>query len=384
MDNFIQNFKKQPKLYGSIIVAFTITIFFIFGNLNSNKNNQQQINNKLKETSVLKTKSILENTKQKNKEKLKIATNPSARKGEILNKIKKENNPESTVIKNKYSNVKNNDVKIEYFKLKKEKEKRKKELIEKENKIKELELKLKREKKRKEKMQKELEIKKLPNPKKEYQRTFSENLEPELRNVLVTEALEEGQTPKEDSSTVVVFRTKKVKIKPMVKKEIPQNISKKRFKIVAGSSFYGELTNVIYSGYPEAGAIVTINNPKFNGCNFIGAPNINAEGIGIKIFKMSCKDGYEQSVNAYAFRMSDLKPIFADEINTHLFPKIVIGSLDALLNITRTKDGGGSVYTTGGVIQTNTSLVDSILKEELQRYKTEIIAKPQGIIVIFY
>lgn len=389
LDGLIKKIKEQPIQYGILIISFVIVLIFYVGSIGKNEKEKMS----KKENEIYQEKVSNSTVKQENKEQktlqqqtdetLKAATNPEARADAVKQENEKMNKDGESVIKSKYNNtVSPHEQEISFIEDKKIEEKKKLEKIENENKIKELEEKLKEKEKQldNERKQKESEAdNKRTSKDRNNPKATSSTLTPELRQVLLQEALKEGEV---SSNHVYVPVETKVEIKET---KIEEVIEKKvRFKIVAGSSFYGRLKNTLYSGYTDSGAILEIDNANFKKCNFIGnAKYLDARGLAIDINRVACEDGYEQQVNAKAFRISDLKPVFSDKIERHLFPKVVIGTLDGLINMIRI-DANDQSVNEKGYIQNNKSLVDTILAEELKRYQTEETAYPQSMVIIFY
>jgi len=390
LDSAIKKVKEQPVQYGILLISFVVVCLFYIGSIGQNK--QEKVEKREKEiydskVSPSNVKKVVEEQKtleQKTNETLKAATNPEARVDDLKTENDKMNKDGETLIKSKYNNtVSPHEQEISYINEKKVEEKTKLDKIENDNKIKELENKLKEKEKQldNERKQKESDLDVKSNSKnKNNPKATSTTLTPELRQILLQEALKDGETA---TSNHVYVPVEKVVPKVEVKKE--EIVEEKyRFKIVAGSSFYGRLKNTLYSGYTDSGAILEIDNPNFKKCNFIGnAKYLDARGLAIDITRVACEDGYEQAVNAKAFRISDLKPVFSDKIDRHLFPKVVIGTLDGLINMIRI-DARDQSVNSQGYLQNNKSLVDTILAEELKRYQTEETAYPQSMVIIFY
>lgn len=179
-------------------------------------------------------------------------------------------------------------------------------------------------------------------------------------------------------------------------------LDKRTFTIIPGSSYYGELKNNIYNLHPNMKAIITISNPEFEDCRFLGSVQETANGgsMAIGVNEIACNDGTIQSVNGIAIRMGDLKPMFRDKINRHLIPKVALITLSSLLNGISLKDtpethSGTTTIVNGNnkkglpvnfadAFTPNMALVDGILQEELSYYQTEIEVHPQALVVIFY
>lgn len=180
----------------------------------------------------------------------------------------------------------------------------------------------------------------------------------------------------------------------------------KELYILPGSSFYGTLSNPLYSLHPNMKAIIHIEHKDFIGCNFIGDTQIfqtNA-ALMINLKSYACKDGKNGSVNGIAVNLDNFKPIFADEVNRHLLPKALILTVDALLGginaafearnqqttetdlttMTSTKTWTNKATNPADYFKPNQELSNEILKELLSNYKTEISVNPQAMVVIFY
>jgi len=391
--NVLNNIKGKFKtksgkvLIIGFIMAIIIILFFKANNSESTKNTKQNFKNKQISKNIEQSSLKLKGQKElsKNNDKLKITTNQTVRNEEFKKEQNNYKKDSATVLKTKYSNA-SSGLEKKILKFQKEKELKKKELIDKNQQIEDLKQKIKKVEKEKEIAIKNKEIvKNKENITQQFEKKniFSKGLNLKLKQILISEALEDGE------STVSNVKTLPNKIQKQVEQQPKENITQTqtiRFKIIPGSSFYGQLTNVLYSGFLEPGPIVKVEYPKFNNCNFIGqAQQSSPKGFSIKLTKVACSDGYEQSINAYAFQMKDLRPVWTSEIEHHYLPKAVIGGLDYIVNLTRIQNNNASVTDTqnGGVVQQST-LVDKILADELARYGTEYVMNPQALVVIFY
>lgn len=385
MDNLIQKIKEKPAIYFGLFLSIGFIIFYVISQIGTkpvkNINNNQKV-----EKSVLKPKITTEKEIKKNK--LLASTNPEARTSELEKKEKEYNTNGSTVLKDKYLNT-SSEHQEEIIEIKKENEKIKNEKLKQKNKIEELEKKIK---------QQEIIISNANNKNNDRNNNINNdrnnnrnynknnvNMNPEINKDLIDTIITTNQNNYNNANTVYTFSNTATTNKTDTNTtNIVQN--ELRFNIVPGSSFYGLLKNTLYSQYTSTGAFIEIQNPVFKDCSFMGdVQYLQYKGLAINVNKVVCKDGYTQTVNGKAFRMSDMKPIFSNEINRHLFPKIVLGTVDSIINLTRTSEQGLTTTDNTGVIEKNTSLIDEILQDEYNRYKEdEEVAYSQSLIVIFY
>jgi len=386
--NIINNLKNKwnrpnGKTSFGLFIFFIIIILFFIANQGQNNNKDKYANKVIKEKttgSEIKVK----NSNINKDNKLKAATNPIVRRKELLKEQTKLNNKNETSLKVKYSNLKSEHTQ-QIMLIKKEKEKQKKQLIEKEQKIVELKKRLQKEKEQSQLTLKNNSIKEKNNIDKVLNKknVFSKSMNLDLKKILITE-LFSNKEKSNNSSVKIATIVEKNTTNPQ-KNNKQSIIQQVRFKIVPGSSFYGQLTNVLYSGYLEPGPIIKVENSLFNNCNFIGTSSlVSAKGFAIKINKVACSDGYEQQINAYAFKLKDLRPVWTSKIEHHFLPKVILGSLDFLVNLVRINKNSNNTVNANGQSTNTPSLVDHILATELKRYKTEYVLNPQAIVVIFY
>jgi len=397
LDGIVKKFKENPGMYGTLVVSVLIVLSFYISSIGAKgETAEQKRQREVMEKSVEKSKvdkEIINKDKDPEilkKEKLKASENPEARIDDLTKEQNKLKTDGDTLIKSKYNNTASphKEEVISFEEEKKKEELKKKEKIEEDNKIKELEKKLQDKEKQLEieRKRKEAEVDKLELKKKMANPTpTSATLTPELRNILLSEALDPVE--KETGNYSTVKSLLKVEIAKDInvtnKEEVVEN--KIRFNIVPGSSFHGRLLNMLYSGHTDSGAILKIENTHFKNCNFLGNVRyLPYKGLAVDINRVACEDGYVQNVNAKAFRITDLKPVFSDKVERHLFPKVVIGTLDALINMVRIDNNDYSANQDTGYLQANKTLVDDILKEELKRYQDEESVNPQSMVIIFY
>ena len=152
-----------------------------------------------------------------------------------------------------------------------------------------------------------------------------------------------------------------------------------RLKIIPGSSYFAMLTIPIDNIYANAvKPIAKIVDKNLKGYVLIGSTEMtsNNSGLILKFNKIVSPDGHEYPINAVGINVKDLTPKFADKIDRHLLPKMVLATLATIAD---SWANNGKYYTSPSA-----TVLSKEIQKELQTYQTEITANRQYFLVIFY
>ena len=157
------------------------------------------------------------------------------------------------------------------------------------------------------------------------------------------------------------------------------NNIQQRLKVIPGSSYFAMLTIPIDNIYANAvKPIAKIVDKNLKGYVLIGSAEMtsNNSGLILKFNKIVSPDGQEYPVNAIGINVKNLTPKFADKIDRHLLPRMVLATLATIAD---SWANNGKNYTAP-----SSTVLSKELQKEIQTYQTEITANRQYFLVIFY